>query len=76
MDKAISASEANQHFSEMLRAVQQGESYVVLSRGRAVARLVPVDEAEGRRSVGALLDYLETVPRRHGGRWKRADLYD
>ena len=38
MDRAISASEANQRFSEMLREVGQGDSFVVMSRGRAVAR--------------------------------------
>lgn len=76
MDKAISASEANQRFSEMLRAVQQGDSFVVLSRGRAVARLVPADSGEEQRSVASLLAWLETLPRRRGGKWSRADLYD
>jgi prevent-host-death family protein len=75
MDRAISASEANQRFSEMLREVQDGETYVVMSRGRAVARVVPVDRDWERRSVAALLGFLDTLPRRHGGSWSRDDLY-
>ncbi len=75
MDRVISASEANQRFSEMLREVQEGETYVVMSRGRAVARMVPVDRNRERRSVGALLGFLDTLPQRHAGRWSREDLY-
>ncbi len=76
MDKAISASEANRHFSEMLREVQDGESYVVMSRGRAVARVVPIDRGGERRTVKSLIEFLDTLPRRHGGQWTRDSLYD
>ena len=44
MERAISASEANQRFSELLREVQEGESFVVTSRGRPVAKVTPVDD--------------------------------
>ena len=76
MERAISASEANQHFSEMLREVQDGESYVVMSRGRAVARVVPVDRDAERSSVETLIRFLDTLPRRHAKGWTRSDLYD
>lgn len=76
MDRPISASEANQHFSEMLREVQEGESYVVLSRGRPVARLVPIDREAERKAVADLVAFLETLPRRHGKNWTRESLYD
>jgi antitoxin (DNA-binding transcriptional repressor) of toxin-antitoxin stability system len=75
MDRAINASEANKRFSEMLRDVQNGETYVVIFRGRAVARMVPVDRDQERRSVAALLGFLDTLPRRHAGGRSRDDLY-
>lgn len=76
MERAISASDANQHFSEMLRDVQDGESYVVMSRGRPVARVVPIDRDSQRRSVNTLLEFVQQLPRRHAGEWTRDDLYD
>lgn len=80
MDRLITATEANQRFSEMLRDVQSGESFVVTSRGKPVARLVPINEAtaiaEQRRKVHDFLDYVETLPIRDAGPWKRDDLYD
>lgn len=75
MERAISASDANQRFSEMLRDVQDGESYVVMSRGRPVARVVPIDRDGQRRSVGALLAFVHKLPRRQAGAWTRDDLY-
>jgi prevent-host-death family protein len=75
MDRAISASEANQRFSEMLRDVQSGESFVVLSRGRPVARVVPIESGGSAKAVDDLLAFLKTLPRVHAGPWKREDLY-
>ncbi len=76
MDRAISASEANQHFSELLREVAAGESFTVMSRGRAVARVLPVDRQQEKRSVGRLLDFCSALPIRHSGNWSRDDLYE
>lgn len=76
MDKAISASEANQRFSEMLRQVANGESFTVTSRGRPVARVIPIEVADQQRKIERLLDYVETLPIRRAGPWKREDLYD
>ena len=76
MERAISASDANQRFSEMLRDVQEGETYVVMSRGRPVARVVPIDRHAQRRSVASLLKFVEQLPRRHAGEWTRDDLYN
>ena len=41
MDRIISATEANQRFSELLREVAEGVSFTVTSRGRPVALQVP-----------------------------------
>lgn len=76
MDRAISASDANQHFSELLRDVAEGESFTIMSRGRAVARVLPVDRDGERRRLGDLLDYVRGLPARNAGRWSRDELYD
>nr|WP_292230726.1 type II toxin-antitoxin system Phd/YefM family antitoxin [Mesorhizobium sp.] len=43
----MSAADANRRFSHILRAVREGQSYVVTSHGRPVARIVPADKHEG-----------------------------
>jgi prevent-host-death family protein len=76
MDRAITASEANRHFSEMLRDVAEGESFTVTSRGRAVARVVPVDRDDQKKRFERLLAYLKTLPARPAQPWTREELYD
>lgn len=76
MDRAISASEANQRFSELLRDVAGGESFTVTSHGKPVARVVPIDRQGKQRSVARLLEYVGNLPVRHSGEWSRADLYE
>lgn len=76
MERAITASEANQHFSELLRDVADGQSFTVTSRGRPVARVLPIDRQEESRSVRRLLKFLAGLPVRHSGNWSRDDLYE
>ena len=78
MEKSISAAEANRKFSELLRGVREGRSYVVTSHGRPVARIEPIEEQSRSKAKAALLAHLETRParRRPIGRWKRDELYD
>lgn len=76
MDRAISASEANQHFSELLRDVAEGQSFTVMSRGRSVARVIPVDRDREHRSIEHLLKFVSGLPIRHSGQWSRDDLYE
>ena len=76
MERAITASEANQHFSELLRDVADGQSFTVTSRGRPVARVLPIDRREESRSVRQLLRFLASLPVRHSGNWSRNDLYE
>jgi prevent-host-death family protein len=75
MSRAISASEANQNFSKLLREVGRGETFVVMSRGRAVAKVVPVDAPDTAQPVDELLSWLDALPRRDAGRLTRDDLY-
>ncbi|WP_411197605.1 type II toxin-antitoxin system Phd/YefM family antitoxin [Sphingomonas sp. C3-2] len=76
MDRAISASEANQRFSELLRDVAEGESFTVMSRGRPVARVLPVDRLQEHQAVTRLLDFVSGLPIRRAGKWTRDDLYE
>ena len=76
--KTVSAAEANRQFSALLRTVARGVSVVVTSRGRPVARLVPVSGEHDTRRAGrqALLARLAAQPVRGKRTWTREDLYD
>jgi prevent-host-death family protein len=77
MERAISASDANQHFSEMLRDVQDGETFVVTSRGRPVAKVMPVTDTDRQAAgIDALLAFVAPLPRRNAAGWRRDDLYE
>jgi prevent-host-death family protein len=76
MEKAISAADANRKFSQLLREVREGKSYVVTSHGRPVARIAPVTEQRNGRAKAALLRRLRAQPVTDIGRWKRDELYD
>lgn len=78
MEKTISAADANRKFSQLLREVREGRSYVVTSHGRPVARIAPVTEGRYSKAKAALLAHLEDRPvrRRPIGPWKRDELYD
>ena len=77
-NQAISAADANRRFSELLRTVKMGQSVVVTSHGKPVARISPVVEddraAEGARS--ALFARLRKERVVNSGRWTRDELYD
>ena len=44
--KQIGLREANQHFARMIRTVRRGEEVVLLDRGRPIATVTPVPEAQ------------------------------
>jgi prevent-host-death family protein len=76
MEKAISAAEANRKFSQVLREVRDGSSYVVTSHGKPVARIAPVHDARSETAKQALLRRLRAQPIRDIGRWDRDELYE
>jgi prevent-host-death family protein len=76
MDRTITASEANQRFSEMLRDVASGDSFTVLSRGRAVARVTPIDHADRKAKFERLLEKVKSRPTIVTGPWTRDELYE
>jgi len=78
MEKAVSAADANRNFSQLLRGVRQGRSYLVTSHGQPVARLFPA-KGTGNVENGArasLLARLKRQPEVKIGRWKRDELYE
>jgi prevent-host-death family protein len=73
MDKYVTATEANQRFSEILREVAEGESYTITSRGKPLAEITPSKKKDG--DLKALVAFLKKQPVRLCGPWKREDLY-
>ena len=76
MEKAISAAEANRRFSQVLREVREGHSYVVTSHGKPVARIAPAIEAHSEDAKKRLIRHLRAQPTRKIGRWTRDELYE
>jgi len=81
MKKSISAAEAKRKFSELLRGVRKGRSYLVTSYGEPVAKLVPAaqDKRVKAGALSALLARLSSQPAVKGvkarRRWTRDELY-
>lgn len=78
MDRVITATEANQRFSEILRQVAGGESFTVTSRGQPIARVTPVRDSKEEivRRQAELVAYLRGKEPFIVKPWKREDLYD
>ncbi|MCJ2056882.1 type II toxin-antitoxin system prevent-host-death family antitoxin [Methylobacterium sp. J-048] len=78
MDEAIPAAEANRKFSLLMRGVRDGNSYVVTSHGRPVARIVPASERDGVASGAraTLLSRLQRQPVVQAGPWTREALHE
>jgi prevent-host-death family protein len=80
MEKAISASDANRKFSQLLREVKEGRTYVVTSHGRPVARIAPIESKEGKVGDSPAWATLMRRLRRQRvvniGPWTRDELYD
>jgi prevent-host-death family protein len=78
MDKVVSAAEANRRFSQLLRAVRDGDSYVVTSHGTPVAKIIPIRSNDAVRAAAhaALLEHLRSQTPVHAGRWTREELYE
>ncbi|CDX31804.1 conserved hypothetical protein [Mesorhizobium plurifarium] len=74
MNEAVSAGDVKRKFSTILREVLNGRSYVVMSQGRAIARIVPPATPESR-SRTALLSRLERQPIVNAGHLARDNAY-
>lgn len=78
MDKIVSAAEANRRFSQLLRAVREGDSYIVTAHGRPVAKIVPIraDDMVRGKAREILLARLRSQPVIDIGPWTREELYE
>jgi len=78
MSRSISAARANREFSALLRQVRRGQSFVVTSHGRPVARIVPATEGDAvaQSARSALFKRLSTARVQSVGRWTRDELYE
>ena len=76
MEKTITVSEAARKFFELLRAVKEGQTYILTSRGRPVARITPIESNRPSDAKVALLAHLKSLPAQGIGRWTRDELYD
>ncbi len=78
--KTVSAREANQGFSKLLKEVDGGEEIVITRRGEPVAKLSkfngPVMTPEREAAIKALMDHLRNAPALNIGPWKRDELYE
>jgi prevent-host-death family protein len=72
----VSAAEANRKLSALLRQVKSGQSCVITSHGRPVARIEPVREKRDGRAKAVLLAHLRAQPIQDIGRWTRDESYD
>jgi prevent-host-death family protein len=52
MKKEVNTHEAKTHLSRLLKRVALGEEITVASRGKPVARLIPIRPKEPRRQLG------------------------
>ncbi|MBZ0273712.1 type II toxin-antitoxin system prevent-host-death family antitoxin [bacterium] len=57
--KTVSAYDAKTHFSKLLRAVKEGERFVITVHGTEVATLAPVEQRTERSFDEVVADILE-----------------
>ncbi|MDX8438385.1 type II toxin-antitoxin system Phd/YefM family antitoxin [Mesorhizobium australafricanum] len=78
MDDTVSIADIEFKLPSILHGVREGQSYVVVSNGRPVARIVPVNTHENPlpRLRAALLSRLERQPLVGAGNWTRDDAYE
>jgi len=78
IDRVVSAADANRRFSELLRGVREGRSFVVTTHGKPVAKLVPAGKADtaGTGARKALLARLRAEAIVEVSRWTRDELYE
>jgi prevent-host-death family protein len=83
VQRSVSAREANQQFSRILRDVEAGAEILVTRRGQPVARIVPVQPSRERQLTPEQEAALERTRRRlekgwdlGGGKFNRDELYD
>lgn len=67
----VSAFEAKTHLSELLRETERGKSFIIRRRGKAVARLVPPEQGDGRLKMNKIVASFREIRRRIFSRYGR-----
>jgi prevent-host-death family protein len=78
MSNAVSAAEANRNFSQLLRDVRDGGSYVITSHGKAVAKIVPFTARDAVQDAARAI-LLKRLRAQRGtaiDRWTRDELHE
>jgi prevent-host-death family protein len=83
VERSVSAREANQQFSRILRAVEAGAEILVTRRGQPVARIVPAQRPRERQLTpeqeaahARSMERLRKGWDLGGGKFNRDELYD
>lgn len=78
MESIITAREANQQFSKLLRRAQAGERIIVTSRGQPVAQISAIADAPNERLEAKKKAFIKQLRGRGPTpmrRWSRDELY-
>ncbi len=75
--QTLRATDANRQLSSVLRQVSKGEEFLVISRGKPVATILPVKQADTshRASRELLLKRLSSQEVTGTRSWTRDELY-
>ena len=76
--QTVRAVDANRHFSSVLKQVSHGEEFLVISRGKPVATILPVRKADNAHIAARslLLDRLGNQEPTGVRNWNRDELYE
>ncbi|MBI1871006.1 MAG: type II toxin-antitoxin system prevent-host-death family antitoxin [Chlamydiae bacterium] len=72
----VSAFEAKTHLSELLRETEQGKSFVIRRRGKAVARLIPLAKETRRRNFREVLAGFRKLRKSIPGTFKLKEMIE
>ena len=78
MGTSVTAADANRDFSKLLRAVRDGDSVVITSHGKPIAKIIPFTTEDRVRAAAKkrLMAHLRAQPIMNIGHWTRDELYD
>ena len=78
MGTAVTAADANRDFSKLLRAVRDGDSFVITSHGKPIAKIIPFTTEDRVRAAAKkrLMAHLRAQPIMNIGPWTRDELYE
>ena len=76
--QTVRAVDANLHFSNVLKQVSQGEEFLVISRGKPVATILPVRKADNAHVEARSLLLVRLKNQEPTGihNWTRDELYE